>query len=119
MSRLTKKTNILIDQYCINCIQDDNTDGMSDNQKILHLWDRFQKEADWDIKRIGTLKAFSEWLSSLPILVDFWDCDVLRLAELWGQSVETERQKDNIIFGWWDFMANRYLRLIRKVIHIV
>lgn len=114
MARLTKKTNILIDQYCIDCIQDDDTEGMTDDQMLLHLWDRFQKESDWNIKRVGTLKAFAEWLSGLPIHIDFWDCDILRLAELWGQETRTEAQCNKLILGWWDFTANRYLRLIRK-----
>lgn len=113
--RLTKEANVMINQYCIDCIRDEETEGMNDKQKLLHLWDRFQSEAGWKIERVGTFKAFSYWLSGLPIAIDIPTyCDILRLAEIWCLNVKTERKRDKIILGWWDFMANRYLRLIGK-----
>ena len=45
MSHLTKEQNARIDQYCIECIQDDTTVGVTNDQKLLHLWDRFNAEA--------------------------------------------------------------------------
>ena len=115
MSHLTKEQNARIDQYCIECIQDDTTVGMTNDQKLLHLWDRFNAEADGYIKRVGTIKAFSEWLSGLPIAIDYLNIDILNLAELWCQETKTERQQDNILNDWWDFMAGRYIELIRRI----
>jgi len=90
-----------------------------DEDKINFLSHCFNSEAGWNIKRVGPLKAMTEWLQGLPSScnIAFANHEILGLAKQWGSLSETptEREEDKILANYWHFMANKTLQLFRSV----
>lgn len=87
-------------------------------QKFEALKACFDSEYGWAKERMGGQNAFAEWLSGLCGSVDipFYNSDILVLARSWGGLAPdaTERQQDNILDDYWNFMACNYRKLAKK-----
>ena len=100
--------------YILSCL--DVEKETSRNQRIKHLFDRFNSEYGFNIKRLGKRKALAEWLSGLAIPIPFYNGDIIALAKTMGSvnSDLSSTQENNIINGYWDFMANIILLLEKE-----
>jgi len=112
--RLTKEIREEIERYCLNAITSEDIEFKNDREKLLYCWNRFNSEYGHEIKRKGYSGAFSYWLSGLALDLDFYNCEIIKLAKKWGQDVSTEAKEDKIISQWWDFMTNQYFKLFKK-----
>lgn len=76
-------------------------------EKIQFLQARFKSEYQWNIDRVGELKALTEWLSGLAIDIDYLNHNILKLAVKWGSIPEnaTDIRKEYIIDNWFHFIA--------------
>jgi len=97
--------------YILECIstEDDLIDkDLSDNEKINYLFDRFNNEYGFVIKRQGKHKAMSEWLQGLAINIPFYYEDIIKLAIDMGSLAENsdDSLQDRAIENYWSFMAN-------------
>ena len=96
-------------QYILSTIETDNNDQpiTTEKEKINYIFNRFNSEYDWNIKRIGTQKALAEWLSGLALDLPYYYQDIVELAVNMG-SIDPE-PSDKVIQrveqGYWDFMA--------------
>lgn len=100
--------------FILSCL--DVEKETSRDQRIEHLFDRFNSEYGFNIKRLGKRKALAEWLSGLAIPIPFYNSDIITLAKTMGSvnSDLSSTQEDNIINGYWDFMANIILLLEKE-----
>ena len=102
-------------QYILSTIETDNNDQpiTTEREKINYIFNRFNSEYDWNIKRIGKQKALAEWLSGLALDLPYYYQDIVELAVNMG-SIDPE-PSDKVIErveqGYWDFMANIILGL--------
>ena len=76
--------------------------------KIDYIYNRFYSEYDWNIKRIGKLKAMTEWLQGLALDIEYTNGSIIQLAEEMD-SIEpnpSEKLQEKILANYWRFMAN-------------
>ena len=114
MVRLTKEVRLEIEQYILNGIISEDQELNTDKEKLQYAYNHFKAEYGFNIERMGQYKAFSEWLSGLALDYDFYNFDILKLAEKWGQNVETEKQQQFILDNYWDFLTNQFFKLCKK-----
>jgi hypothetical protein len=97
--------------FILGCLDVDKK--TSREEKIEYLFNRFNKEYGFNIKRLGKRKALAEWLSGLAINIPFCNGDIIEFAKAMGSvdSELTEKQEDRIIEGYWEFMARMVLSL--------
>lgn len=91
-------------RYILNLIDVDGTD----EEKIKYIFDRFNSEYDFQIKRYGKPKAMAEWLSGLALDIPYTNWEIIELA-IEMRSIEKEpsdKLKNKVIENYWEFMAN-------------
>ena len=97
--------------YILECIKSEDVfDDFLPTQEQLtaHLFERFYSEYGLEVKRVGKQTALANWLQGLAINIAYCDEDIVDLAIEMG-SIEpnpSERMKDKIAGGYWNFMAN-------------
>ena len=96
-------------QYILSTIETDNNDQpiTTEREKINYIFNRFNSEYDWNIKRIGKQKALAEWLSGLALDLPYYYQDIVELAVDMG-SIEpnpSDKVIQRVEQGYWDFMA--------------
>ena len=101
--------------FILGCLDVDEKTSRED--RIKYLFNRFNKEYDFNIKRLGKRKALADWLSGLAIPIPFYNGDIIELAKSMGSadSELTTKQEDKIINSYWDFMANMILLLEEEI----
>lgn len=91
---------------------------ITDKEKLQFLYETFNSEYGFNIKRVGEFVAMQEWLMGLPssINIEFQNYDIIQLAKKWGSLPEnaTEKQEDKLLANYWKFMAMRILSLFKK-----
>jgi hypothetical protein len=118
----TTSKNHPVNQYILNAVYSEESNiekqPETDQEKLQFVLDTFRSEYDHMIKRVGGFKAFSEWLSGLPSVlnIDFTNYNILQLAKEWGSIPEdaTEKQEDKILANWWNFIAMHFFTLCRR-----
>lgn len=85
----------------------------TDEDKINYLFNRFYNEYGWLVNSVGKQKAMADWLSGLAINIAFTNYDIVELAVEMGSINEdpTEKQKDQIVNNYFNFMANIILKM--------
>ena len=87
-------------------------------QKLQFLQDTFKQEYGFQIARTGEQKARADWLSGLPssINIPFYNNEILALAKKMGslRANPTEKQEQQVIDGYWNYMSNQIERLNNK-----
>ena len=96
-------------QYILSTIETDTNDQpiTTEREKINYIFNRFNSEYDWNIKRIGKQKALAEWLSGLALDLPYYYQDIVELAVDMG-SIEpnpSDKVIQRVEHGYWDFMA--------------
>jgi len=106
--------------YILSCINSEDCELKTDQDKIKHLFNRFYSEYSWNIKRVGKKAALSEWLSGLAIDIEYYNDDIIKLAIDLGSidNNPSEKLQEKVLSGYWDFMANMILNLEREVINV-
>lgn len=119
-SQTTRNTQAISQRYLAylyDCIDGDGYDvELNTNEdKARFLWETFNSEYGWAVERYGLYKAVAEWLSGLPssISIPFYNSDIVELAKKMGSLPEdaTEKQEDKILENYWNFMANKIVRI--------
>tara|TARA_R110002012_G_scaffold197768_1_gene366418 strand:+ start:120 stop:476 length:357 start_codon:yes stop_codon:yes gene_type:complete len=104
--------------YILDCIELDSEGKplTSDKDKIKYLFDRFNSEYGWNIKRQGKQGAMAEWLSGMAINIPYWNDDIIDLAVNMGsvESEPDEKTRHNICQNYYNFMAFQILRMEDK-----
>jgi uncharacterized protein (UPF0303 family) len=114
----TKSTKNYQDYILSTITEDYNGDLIkTDEEKINYLFHRFYNEYGWHIKQYGKQKAMIEWLSGLAIDIAFTNYDIVELAIKMGSINEdpTEKQKDQIVNNYFNFMAKMILKMENKI----
>jgi hypothetical protein len=118
----TTSKNHPVNQYIIDCIYSAEHELLkqpeTDQEKLQFVLNTFRSEYNHEIKRVGEFRAFSEWLSGLPSVldIDFQNYNILQLAKKWNSIPEnaTEKQEYKILSNWWKFIAMRFFTLCRR-----
>jgi hypothetical protein len=103
--------------YILNSINSEGHDikTNSDQDKINFFIDTFKKEYDFMIDRVGIYRALPEYLAGLPstITLPIYYKDILQLSIDMGSvnSELSEKQEDNIINNYYNFMSNMILSI--------
>ncbi len=103
--------------YILSCINSDDQELKTDQDKINYLFNRFYSEYSWNISRVGKKAALAEWLSGLAIDIEYYNDEIVKLAIKLGSIDEnpSEKLQEKIVSGYWDFMANMILNLESEV----
>ena len=98
-------------QYILECLKTEDAfigKQPTEDELIKYLFDRFNREYGWSIKRQGKQKALTDWLQGLAIHIPYWHDDIIDLAIEMG-SIEqnpNEKLKERVCENYWSFMAN-------------
>ena len=105
--------------YILSTITEDYNGDLikTDEEKINYLFHRFYNEYEWHIKQYGKQRAMTEWLSGLAIDIAFTNYDIVELAIKMGSinEVPTEKEKDQIVDNYFNFMAKIILKMENKI----
>ncbi len=104
-------------QYILDCVYSDDKELTTDQEKINYIFDRFNSEYSFEIKRVGKLKAMSKWLSGLALPIDYWNDDIVKLAVKMGSINPNPSNKlyYQVCDNYWNFMANIILGLEKEI----
>jgi len=96
--------------YILDTIEDDGYGNPleTEQEKIDHIFSRFNSEYGHMIERVGNQKAMAEWLQGLALGIEFYDAKIVDLAVRMGSIEEnpSERLQDKVCLNYWEFMAN-------------
>ena len=119
--RVTTKQNQQYNTYLLDSINFEGFDfaaPTNNKEKIIQFFEVFNLEVGYNIKRLGEYKALSEYLQGLPSCINivFNNYDILELAKEYGSisNNATDQQKQKILDNYWDFMANKLIKLKNK-----
>ena len=105
-------------KYILDCVQLDSEDKelKTEQEKINYIFDRFNSEYDWKIKRVGKFKAMSEWLSGLALPIEYCYDDIVELAIKMGSIDKnpSDKLRSKVEQNYFDFMANIILEFQPK-----
>ena len=93
-------------KYILSTIEEEH--GKTDQEKINHILDRFNKEYGFMIERVGQQKAMAEWLSGLALDIEYYYNDIVNLAVKMG-SIDpnpSDQLRSKVEQNYWLFMAN-------------
>ena len=95
-------------KYILDRVNNDSYSLTTDKEKIEYIFNRFNSEYDWSIKRNGKYKAMTEWLSGLAIDLPYMNYEIIELAKEMGSidSNAPEKVIDRVLRNYWEFMAN-------------
>ena len=92
--------------YILDCL--DVPENTTEQDKIKHIFDRFESEQGFMVARVGKQKAIAEWLSGLALPIPYYYDEIVDLAVEMG-SIEpnpSDRIRELVCENYWDFMAN-------------
>jgi len=120
---MKNQLDINVKTYLINAIDLSNYEasGLTTREQIAFVYDCFKNEyvCEYEIKRTGgnEIKMFASWLAGLPscLHIAFTNHEILKLAIQWGSIPEdaSEKQCDKILDNYFEFLANKFLQLVR------
>ena len=73
----------------------------------------FADEYQWRVDQVGPQNAAMDWLQGLAIIIEYRNHAILEMAREWGSIPPdaTEQQEENILRGYWRFMAAKTLQV--------
>jgi len=82
------------------------------NRKISQLYDVFEDEYGWAIKRMGERKALIEWLQGLPSTIDipYYYDEINNLLYALGFDEVKEMEDDEVGDFYYDLIAKTILK---------
>ncbi len=112
----------LIQKYIIDAIEnedDSSFDNLSDNEKLVFLFNRFRNEKPNNIKSIKS--GLTNWMQGLPSTFnvvfehDEVEALVIKYGLLPPESDETHTTKYDIyVNNWFNFLAGQFYALYRQ-----
>lgn len=105
--------------YILDCIDGTGYDIelKTNEQKVIFLYNTFQSEYGYNLKRYGWQGAIKEYLMGLPscINIEWENYKILQLAVKMGTLPKdyTEKEADKILENYFNFMAAKIMRLFR------
>ena len=96
--------------YILSTIETDGEDKplKTEKEKIDYIFNRFNSEYGFMIKRVGEQKALAEWLSGLALDIEYYDDAIVDLAIKLGSinSDPSNKLRTQVNQNYWNFMAN-------------
>jgi hypothetical protein len=96
--------------YILSTIEEDGEGKplTTESKKIDYIFDRFNSEYGFMIERVGKYKAMSEWLSGLPLDIEYYNDSIIDLAIKMGSinPNPNDKLKNTVTQNYFDFMAN-------------
>lgn len=120
--KLTKQQHVYAKayNYILDAIDASGCDKhpKTDKEKLQFVVDTFKSEYGFNIQRMRTQRAFTEWLKGLPssINIDFENYRIIEIAKDWGSLPKdaNDKQEDKILDSWFNFIYMRFEDLCRK-----
>ena len=103
-------------RYLIDCIQDDEAQGMTDRQKVKHINHRVRSELSHVVERQGFTAACVDMLQGLGIGIDYTWPDIVKAAEKMHGCKLSEKEQETVNEGWFKFMGYQLATLCRRVV---
>ena len=114
--RLTKEQKQAYREYTINSIMHYENEKL--RNPIKYFFKVFHKEADWEINKMGEMKALASYLSGLPSVIHLpiYYGEIIELAKKFGSIPQksTEKEELKIINNYYNFFANILIDLRNK-----
>jgi len=110
----TKAFKMMVFRYLIDSAYD--CDGMTDRQIVQHIYDRWQAEYcyEYNLQRYGNGRDnLKEWLAGLPLNIDFYNGDIVKITEQWHETTLSDSQAQRVIDNWFQFLAMKLLQLFK------
>jgi hypothetical protein len=76
------------------------------------LYKQLRKRANKYKYKLNLAKTNVKLIKNVNI--DFYNWEIITLAEEWGQDVSTEKKQDYILSCWFDFITNKFFQLCKK-----
>lgn len=83
-------------------------------ERVARILEKFESEYNYpeSRKRTPNLQArVAEWLSGLPLNIDYSYPDIKATAESWHECQLTEKQIDRVRENWFNFLAFKTLQM--------
>jgi len=98
-------------RYILDTIDEVDCDDcklITDEDKINYIFNRFNSEYDWNIKRFGKVQAMTDWLQGLALNIPYMYHEIIELAIAMGSLDEnsSDQLQSKVINNYWRFMAN-------------
>ncbi len=112
--------------YLIECIDIDYLTELdkphgSDKEKLISVYEIFKSEMVYNINRLGERRVFSDWLAGLcgAVPLVFMNGDIEDVLIQFDAITEntSAKKRDEYILNWFDFCADRYLKLIQRALN--
>ena len=97
-------------QYILSLIDIEGTD----QEKIDHLFKRFEKEKSYEIEKVGQFEAMINWLQGLSLTdLAIYSDEIIDLSIRMGSldPNPSDKLRDKVIANYFRFMARRVLSL--------
>ena len=104
------KRNDLYD-YLLSCIDlsgyDEKYHSLKNDAAFAGAYEIFMLEKHWEVERLGIHQACESWLAGLcsAVSVDWTNYDILKVADMWGLNLNTEKKKDDFLMSWFKRLA--------------
>tara|TARA_R100000234_G_scaffold102798_1_gene72136 strand:- start:1677 stop:2051 length:375 start_codon:yes stop_codon:yes gene_type:complete len=100
-------------RYILNRVNNDSYSLTTDKEKIEYIFNRFNSEYSWNIKRNGKYKAMTEWLSGLALDLPYMSYEIIELAKDMGSidSNASDKVITRVLQNYWEFMSNIILSM--------
>lgn len=91
----------------------DLPENQSDFEKVQNVYKIFIDEYGWNLKRIGELNSFKEWLQGLPsvLTVPFYNFEILENAKAYGYKLDSEKREDDFLDKYWGKLSEAFFTL--------
>ena len=104
-----------IKTFLIDCIDFEECENLSDNDKVDYLFNQYDEtfNHDYNIKRISNeCDRFADYLAGLPINIPYTYFEILKTAkQLHKTDTLTETEENKIIKNWFKHCALHYIKL--------
>ena len=115
---MKKQISKIIREYVLSVVEDglNGEELTTDQEKIAYLKERFYSEYQWNIDRLGKIKACREWLLGLALNVDYTYFDIEQKLKEWGiiDGSETDLVLDKELDMYWDRLASAVVYMIDR-----
>lgn len=101
--------------YLIDCMNDDEAQGMTPAQKVAWIAQRVRSEMSHVVKSHNLTTACIEWLQGLGMAIDYTYADTVAVAERLHGCKLTDWQRVTVEEQWFHHMGYKLAELIAYV----
>ena len=114
----TKTVKDRIRAYLMDCMrEEDIAENATEKEIVMYVYNRFLKEADWNIPQVGRTNAFTDWLRGLALNVCFYYDEERELIRQWTDETQEEADKhdqEDVDKLYWWLLTREFFALVRK-----